>query len=49
MSPEEMKPVVAAYKEHVAPWYNKLLQDLYKLGESDGESKETTNADEENK
>lgn len=49
MSPEEMKPVVAAYKEHVAPWYNKLLHDLYKIGESDGESKETTNTDEEDK
>ena len=46
MSPEEMKPVVEVYKEHVAPWYNKLLADLYNVGENNGEQKETTESDE---
>lgn len=45
MSPEDMKPVVAAYKEHVAPWYNKLLQDLYNIGESNGKQKGSSKSD----
>lgn len=39
MNPEEMKPLIEAYKEHVVPWYDKLLQDLYKIEENAGESK----------
>lgn len=39
MSPEDMKPVVEVYKEHVAPWYNNLLQDLYRIEENVGEAK----------
>lgn len=45
--PEEMKPVVDAYKVHVAPWYNKLLNDLYNLTEDAGKSKETAESDEQ--
>lgn len=39
MNPEDMKPLVEAYKEHIMPWYNKLLQDLYRIEENAGESK----------
>lgn len=39
MNPEEMKPLIEAYKEHVVPWYDKLLQDLYKVEENVGEAK----------
>lgn len=40
MNPEDMKPLVEAYKKHIAPWYDKLLQDLYRIGENVGEAKE---------
>lgn len=46
LNPEDMKDVVAVYKEHVAPWYNKMLADLYEVGNDDGKAKET-NSDEE--
>lgn len=46
LNPEDMKDVVAAYKEHVAPWYNKMLADLYEVGNNDGEA-EKTNPNEE--
>jgi hypothetical protein len=47
LSPEDMVPVVKAYKQHVAPWYNELLKDLYKIGESDGEVKESASNQED--
>ena len=46
MNPEDMKPVVKAYKEHIAPWYDKLLQDLYSIEENVGEAKGSGSSEE---
>lgn len=45
LSPERMKIVVDAYKEHVQPWYNSLLENLYTVGESHGNDQKSDTVD----